>query len=160
MSWTKRQLIDAAFDEIALSSYIYDLEPEDITSALRHLDTMLSTWEIKGIRLGYPVSNNADGSDADQDSNLPEYAIEAVYKNLAIKIAPTKGKVVSAETKNGARQAYLALLTATSVNPSMQFDRTLPKGSGNKPIRGTNQEFFRPVDRLTVGGDSELDFNG
>lgn len=160
MSWTKRQLLDQAFSEIALSGYIFDLEAEDITSAIRRMDSMIASWGSKGINLGYPLAQGADDTDPDQDSNLPEHAVYAVTSNVAIRLAPTYGKTVSQETKMAARQAYLSLLTATSIIPSMQFDRTLPKGAGNKPIRGTNKEFFRETTSLDAGGDSELTFNG
>jgi hypothetical protein len=160
MSWTKRELLDQAFGELALPGYIFDLEAEDITSAIRRLDSMIASWGSKGINLSYPLSSGADTTDPDQDSQLPEHAVFAVTSNLAIRIAPTYGKMVSAETRTSARQAYLALLTQCSTIPSMQFDRTLPKGAGNKPIRGTNKEFFRETESLDAGNDSTLDFNG
>ena len=33
MSWTKRQYIVDAFEEIGLASYVYDLQPEQLQSA-------------------------------------------------------------------------------------------------------------------------------
>jgi hypothetical protein len=54
MGYTKRQFISAAFEEIGLASYVFDLQPEQLQSALRRLDAMMADWNAKGIRLGYP----------------------------------------------------------------------------------------------------------
>ena len=40
MGWTKRQFVTQAFEEIGLASYVFDLTPEQLQSALRRLDAM------------------------------------------------------------------------------------------------------------------------
>lgn len=55
MGWTKRQFVTQAFEEIGLASYVFDLTPEQLDSALRRLDTMIASWNALGIRLGYPL---------------------------------------------------------------------------------------------------------
>ena len=52
MGWTKREYIEQAFEEIGLASYVFDLTPEQLQSALRKLDAMLAEWNAKGLRLG------------------------------------------------------------------------------------------------------------
>jgi hypothetical protein len=52
MSYSKRQFVEAAFEEIGLASYVFDLQPEQIDSACRRLDTMMAQWNAVGIRLG------------------------------------------------------------------------------------------------------------
>ena len=59
MSWTKRQFINAALEEIGLASYVFDIQPEELESALRRLDAMMADWNAKGIRIGYPLSSIA-----------------------------------------------------------------------------------------------------
>ena len=49
MSWTKKQLLDAAFTEIGLQNYAYDMEPEDAQSAITTMDAMkvgVSAWRL------------------------------------------------------------------------------------------------------------------
>ena len=88
MGWTKRQFIEQAFDEIGLASYAFDLGPEQMQSALRRLDTMLAAWNALGIRLAYPLPSSPQDSDLDEQTNVPDSSNEAIYTNLAIKLAP------------------------------------------------------------------------
>ena len=48
MGWTKRQFVAQAFEEIGLASYVFDLTPEQLQSALRRLDTMMAAWNALG----------------------------------------------------------------------------------------------------------------
>ena len=99
MGWTKRQFIEQAFDEIGLASYAFDLTPEQMQSALRRLDTMIAAWNALGIRLGYPLPSSPQDSDLDEQTNVPDRSNEAIYTNLAIKLAPSYGKQVMPDTK-------------------------------------------------------------
>jgi hypothetical protein len=55
MSYTKRQFVTAAFEEIGLASYVFDLTNDELTSACKRLDAMMADWNAKGIRLSYPI---------------------------------------------------------------------------------------------------------
>jgi hypothetical protein len=44
VAWTKREFVVQAFSEIGLASYVYDLQPEQLQTALNRLDSMLATW--------------------------------------------------------------------------------------------------------------------
>jgi hypothetical protein len=46
MGYKKRQFISAAFEEIGLASYVFDLQPEQLESALRRLDAMIADFEF------------------------------------------------------------------------------------------------------------------
>lgn len=160
MSWTKRQFVEAAFEEIGLASYVFDLQPEQMNMALRRMDAMMATWNTKGIRLGYPLPSTANGSDLDDDSNLPDAANQAVILNLAIQLAPGFGKQVSQDTKRNAKDAYRGLLMISTQPPEMQMPGSMPSGAGNKPWQGVDREFLEePVDPLLAGQDSVLEFD-
>ena len=77
MGWTKRQFVLQAFEEIGLASYVYDLTPEQLNSALFKLDAMMGTWNGKGIRIGYPTPGDPESSDLDAQTNVPDSANEA-----------------------------------------------------------------------------------
>lgn len=159
MSWTKRQLIEQAFEEVGLASYIYDLDADQLNSALRRLDSMIATWDARGIHLGYPLTSNPDNSNIDSDTGVPDSANEAIYTNLGIKIAPSFGKMVAPETKASARSAYRALLNSASTPPEMQLPNTLPSGAGNKPWR-YEQPFLNKPDTspLRLDDSGQIDF--
>ncbi|MBJ9481164.1 packaged DNA stabilization gp4 family protein [Acinetobacter baumannii] len=133
MSWTKRQIIEQAYEELGLAAMFYDLQPEQIENARRKMDTMVAVWSTKNIQVGYPLPSEANSSDVDQETNVPDYAVEALYLNLAIKIAPSHGKTVSPDTKISAKNAYNTLFAKSASNPpKMKYSCELPSGAGNK----------------------------
>jgi len=160
MSYSKRQFVTAAFDEIGLASYVFDVTPEQLQSALRRLDAMMASWNALGIRLAYPLPSNPDDSDLDEITNVPDSANEAIYTSLAISLAPSYGKQVMPDTKSRAKQAYNTLLSRAAFPMQQQLPATMPSGAGNKTWRSDNTPFLRrPVDPLLAGQDGEIEFN-
>lgn len=159
MGWMKREFVVQAFEEIGYASYIYDAMPEQLESVLRRLDSMMATWNAKGVRVGYPLASGPNSSDLDQQTGVSDSANEAIYLNLACRIAPSFGKTVQQETKQAAQDAYNALLIKISQPIEMQFPNTTPAGSGNKPWRTNYRPFLNtPVDSLQAGEDDDLTF--
>lgn len=152
--WTKRQHIARAFGKIGLGVDLFNVAPEDITSALYEMDAMMAEWDAKGIRLGYLLPTNPDDSDPDDDSGLPDYANSAVYLALAVRIAPDFGKALSLDTKTAARSAYDAVVRQIAFPQQQQLPDTLPRGAGNKPWRAPYGAFFpTPAETLDAGND-------
>lgn len=162
MSWSKRQIIEQAFNEIGLAGYVFDLSPEQLQTAARQLDSMMLTWDAKGIRLGYPFAASPQDIDIDQDTNLPTAANEAVYLNLSLRIGPGFGKAVPPDTKTNAKLAYDAVIGIAAMPRERQFPGTMPAGAGNKPWRTFDDAFLRGPDEnpLNVESNGQLDFVG
>lgn len=161
MSWSKRRILDEAFGELALAGYAFDISPEEQQTALRRLDTMMATWEAKGVRVGYAFSSTPGESDPDQDSGLPDMAVETVYLSLAIRLAAGFGKQLSADTRRSAREGYDTLLWRAAQPIRQQLPNTLPRGAGNKAW-GSTDPFFPPPsdDPLGIGRGGDLEFIG
>ena len=157
MGWSKRQFVTQAFDEIGLASYVFDIQPEQLQSALRRLDTMMATWNAKGIRLAYPLPSSPEDSDLDQETEVPDSAYEAIYTNLAVRIAPSFGKQVALEVKVAAKQAYDTLLQRATQPIEMQLPREMPAGSGNKPWRWDDPFVAPPTDPVETGSEGYLE---
>lgn len=132
MSFTKRQFVDAAFQEAGLASYIFSLTPDQLQSALLRLDGMMATWEGKSILIAWPFATSPEDSDLDTETNAPLDANEAIYLNLAIRIAPMFGKTLSNDTQKNARQAYNQLLGQFTKSKAKQLPTTLTRGAGSK----------------------------
>lgn len=158
MGFTKKQFVRAALEEIGIADYVFDLQPEQMESALTRLDAMIAQWNSRGIRIGYPLPGSPEFSDLDYESNVPDAANEAIITNLAIRIAPSYGKVVSRETKMIANKSYKSLLSITSVIQERQFPDTLPAGQGNKTWRYYDP-FIRNYRYLASGPDRVFNFN-
>lgn len=159
MGYTKRQFVTAAFGEIGLADYVFDLSPEQLESALRRLDAMMMEWNAKGIRLGYPVASSPQDSDLDTETGTPDAAWEAVITNLAVRIAPGYGKNVSPDTKATAKNAYNTLLQRAAFPLEQQFPDTMPSGAGNKPWWYDNPFLQPPVDPVDAGPDGPLEWS-
>lgn len=158
MTWTKRQFVEQAFEEDGYATYAYDLEPEQLQAAMRRLDSMMATWNGRGIRLGYPMPSSPELGDLDTETGVPDRANEAIYLNLALRIAPIVGKIVSNETKAAAKMAYNVVLQQAAMPDEMQYPSTLPAGAGNKPWRYDNPFLRRPTDPLDAGPDGSIEF--
>jgi hypothetical protein len=158
VSYTKRQFVEEAFAEIGMASYTFDLSPQQLDACLRRLDTMMATWNARGIRLGYPLPSNPEDSDLDTDTQVPDSANEAVVANLAIRLAPQYGKAVSLDTRTTAKQAYDTLLARAAFPPEQQFPRTLPMGAGQKPWRFDDPFMPAPTNPVLSGQEGPLEF--
>jgi hypothetical protein len=160
MGWTKQQIVEEAFGELALHGFIVDLDPDTLQSGLRRLDTMMAMWDGKGIRLGYPLPSSPDASSLDDDSNLPDMAVEPVYMNLAPRLAAGYGKQVSPTTLAAAKEGYDMLMARAAMPPEVNFPRRMPAGAGNLPWRRNYNPFLIPPDEpINAGPDGGIDFN-
>ena len=155
MSWTKQQVIEAAFEEIGLDPAQYELQPSQLQSALRRLDSMMATWGVNGVRVGYPA-----GGGFAQDTFAPDWALESMYLNLAIRLAPMYGKAVGQETRQNADDTFRSITQqASGLPPEVQMPGTMPAGAGAKPWRTQMRPFLNPpVDPLESGEDGPIDF--
>lgn len=158
MSYSKRQFVTAAFEEIGLASYVFDLQPEQLDSAVQKLDSMMAAWNAAGIRLSYPIPGNPDNTDIDAITNVPDSANEAIVMSLAVRLAPGLGKAVSIDTKVSAKQGYNTLLSRAAMPPQMQFPAGMPAGAGNKPWSIDDPFLVDPVDALLAGPDGDIQF--
>ncbi|MDK6077936.1 packaged DNA stabilization gp4 family protein [Massilia varians] len=136
MAWTKKQLIEAAFEELALAGFVFDLDADQLEAALRKLDTMMAAWSGAGISIGYLLPAAPDASNIDDDAGIPDTAVEAVYMNLAVKLAAGRGKTLTVETRTAAQRGYNALLGAAVAPAPGQCSGLAATGAGNKPWRG------------------------
>jgi hypothetical protein len=158
MSYTKRQFVEEAFAELGMAAYTFDLSPQQLDACLRRLDTMMATWNARGIRLGYPLPSSPQDSDLDTETQVPDSANEAIITSLAIRLAPQYGKTVSLDTRTTAKQAYDTLLARAAFPIEQQFPRSLPMGAGQKPWRYDDPFMPAPTDPVLSGQEGPLEF--
>jgi hypothetical protein len=130
--WTKKQIIEQAFEEIGLASYIFDITADQLESALRRLDLMVASWQARNIQIGYPLPASPGNSNIDDEIQTSLNNNEALVLNLAVRLAPAYGKSVSPDTKATAKLLYDQLLIEAAMPYEQQFVRTLPLGAGYK----------------------------
>lgn len=158
MAYAKRWYVNKAFAKVGLASYVFDLTPDQLQEALELLDSMMATWDGKGIRVGWSIPNAEGESTLEQEVDVPYFAREAIFLQAGIRLAPNFGKTISNEHKVNAKDALDALMRVTAAPVPQQFPNTLPSGAGNKPWRTVDNPFLGPpVDALAAGGDGPID---
>lgn len=159
MSYTKRQFVEAAFEELGLAAYVYDMQPDALQSGVRRLDAMMAQWNAAGIRLGYPLPGSPQDTDIDAETGVMDGSNEAIITGLAVRIAPSFGKIVAQDTKVTAKRAYMTLQARAAAPREQQFPGNLPSGAGNKPWRTETPFFPEPVSPVMAGDDGPIEWS-
>jgi hypothetical protein len=156
MGYSKRQFVEASLEEIGLASYVFDLSPQQVESAVRRLDAQMASWNALGIRVGYPLPGSPQDTGLDDETNVPDAAYEAIITNLGIKLAPSYGKTVSADTKATAKRTYDTLLSRAAMPMEMQLPASMPRGAGAKAYDDPFVD--NPEEPILAGRDGPLEF--
>jgi hypothetical protein len=156
MGYSKRQFVESALEEIGLASYVFDLSPQQVESAVRRLDAQMASWNALGIRVGYPLPSSPQDTGLDDETNVPDAAYEAIITNLGIKLAPSYGKTVSPDTKATAKRTYDLLLSRAAMPMEMQLPASMPRGAGAKNYDDPFMD--NPDDPILAGRDGPLEF--
>ena len=160
MGYSKRQFLEAAFTEIGLADYVFNLTAQELATALRRLDAMMAEWNERGLRLGYPLPLFPTQSDLDEQTGVPDRANEAIVCNLACRLAPSYGKQVLPGTMTTARGALNTILVRAAAPTPMRYPGTLPVGAGNKPWSTQGDPYMpHPVEPLLAGNDAPIDYD-
>lgn len=150
-----RDLVNEAYRECGLAAYDYDLDPEELQTAVTRLRGMMGTWERKwSIQIGFNF-----GGELDDDSGIGDDAAEAVYLNLGMRLAPGFGKTLDPQTMANAKDALAGLLNVAARSQQVQQPRTLPRGAGAKTWRMTrpfNPPPFNDPMLVDDGGDLDI----
>lgn len=160
MSWTKKQFVEAAFESLGLAAYLYDLTPDQLDAACRKLDAMIAGWNANGIRLSYPLPSSPEDTNINAETNVPDFANEAIYMNLAVRLASAFGKTVSPEVRLVADTSYSNMVNQAAIpTPERQLPQYMPRGQGTKPWRNVNNPYLnRPEDPILAGSDGPISF--
>ncbi len=104
MTWTKKKIVEAAFTELRLSGYVFDMTPEELVTATDRLEAVMASVEQDGVQVGYVF-----GDDIGGESGVPMHAVETVFCLLACRLATNLGKEVRAETMRVAAEGMQRL---------------------------------------------------
>jgi hypothetical protein len=133
---TKRQIIEMSYSAVGLAGFIYDIQPEQIESARRMLDAMMAGWNARGLRVSWPIPSGPDRGDVDEETNLPDSALEAVYLNLGPLLANMHGKQVTPMYLGMARAAKDTMMISLVQPAKLVMPGGHPLGAGHKSYYG------------------------
>lgn len=158
MTWTKRQIIEQAAARMGRAPYTFDMSADEYQDSLRDLDTMMATWNGNGIQLGYPLPTNPQDSDLDEETGVPDWAVEAMITNLALRFGDSIGKQATGTLRLDARAAYRVVLNKVSKPAQMQYPQQLPRGAGNKTALNDRPFMNAPTDPIEDGSNGPINF--
>lgn len=135
-----REVVEDAAEEIGAKTAEIPLESDELQSGIRRCNDMLTEWDDIGIIVGYnPVLNGDDELEVDRN------AVAAIKYNLAIRLAPSFRKVVSAALSGIASSTLDRLEASGAFIGEVEYPDTLPMGSGNEcPGLDVDRRFFNP----------------
>lgn len=122
-----REVVQDAFEEIGVKTAEVSLTGDELQSGIRRCNDMLTEWDDIGIIVGYNEVLNGDDT-----INVERSAISAVKYSLAIRLAPSYQKVVSAALASLAGGTMDVLLASSSYIGEVELPDTMPIGSGNE----------------------------
>ena len=136
---TATQIINGAAEEIGVKTAEIALQPGDFQVILDRMNDMLSEWADLGRAPSFvDVSDGADTVSIDRN------AVAAAKYNLAIRIAPSFGRVVTPTLTALAGGTLNNLRTSVNHIGKVAFPDTLPTGSGNDCPDSFNEDRFFP----------------
>ncbi len=109
MAKTKGEVVKTALTIIGIADYEFDIIPEELATGVDFLGLMISLWSNKGLKIPY----NFEGETEDQ-SGVPDIAMEAVTYNLAIRLAPSYGQQAPMDVRSIAKVALTALYSESA----------------------------------------------
>lgn len=133
---TASEVITAALGLTLTRAGDIPLEANETEQGLFQLNNMMSSWNLA---LGYTkVSSTSD------TMTTPDYAIDAIVQNLAVRLAPSFGGLVDADLRENARQSKKDMLRQVVKIGPAKMPRTLPRGTGNtRAFR--DSRYYHPV---------------
>ena len=129
---TRATILSRALGRLAMGDYQFDVTPDERAATRTSLDAMMAEWDAVGITLGYTTS---DGDNDADDMTTPPWADQAIWSNLALRMAPDFGKMPSPDLKRDARRGMDLVTSKTLVIPAQVRARGSVHGGGERFYR-------------------------
>lgn len=125
---TKGYIVDEAFNLLAISGLTTVPTAREVERALNRLEDMMYELESRNICSSYVFESFPD---ANTESGIPPQFTNAALTNVAVRIAASYGRPLTADIASQARQSMSNWSARTAkVNPINPPSRQ-PRGSGN-----------------------------
>lgn len=126
MTTTVQQVADEAMSLILVKGAESSLTGDEMQAFIYSLNKWMASLLAMGINLGYTVVANA--SDV---VTVPDGALDGIASNMAIKMSPQFGGIVSPELREDARDGLNIIRILGNTMNNTKYPTTLPIGSGN-----------------------------
>ena len=130
---TRTRILSRAFGRLAMGDYEFDITADEKAAARLTLDGMMAEWEAQGLTLGF-IPSEDEQNDA-VDIGTPAWAEQALWSNLAVRMAADFGKQSGPALVKDARRGYDLVSAKTQVIPRQQNARSTLHGGGQRYYR-------------------------
>ena len=137
---TALQLIEDSYDDIEVKTSEVALTTAEINNGIRRLNRLATALAVSGLNFGYTLV-----SESTDLLTIPDWSEDLFISLLAIRMAPSFGKIVTPALAASAEENYKIARRALVTIPEVQLPITLPTGSGN----GTDRAAIFFVDTST-----------
>jgi hypothetical protein len=134
---TIREVVEDAFEEIGVKTAEVPLTDDELQSGIRRCNDMLTEWDDIGIIFGYKEVLNGDDA-----VNVDRNAVGAIKYCLAVRLAPSYQKLVSAALAAISTSTLDRLMASSTDLSEIAYPDTLPLGSGNECPDYNGNRFF------------------
>lgn len=124
----KSDILDLAFDDCGAAGFAFDRTPEEQSAALRKLNALMleQPWSL----LGYAQPPYGAGLPEEQ-SGIPDFALNTVAQYLALRIAPGMAVTLSPEAMRAMGRSLLTMQSQLATIPTTQLPGNTVRGSGS-----------------------------
>ena len=134
---TAAQFIKTALQLILVQGSEADLEADEFASGVEYLNDLMAEWDGAGISLGFTIIKSLG-----DEVTVPAFSNMAIKQNLAVRLGPEFGGLVSPLLDRNATASYRAMVSAAVVIDSTSYPSTLPLGSGNTGSNSRTTPFY------------------
>lgn len=127
----KSALVDGAYEFCGLNGQEYERTPEEMSTGLKRLNSLMALLKKKGIDLGYNAPIYGNGL-LEEGSGIPADATEAVSALLAKRLAPTLGAQLTAEATAIAAGALSDLMAHYTLPPPSRCPTVRMRSAGRR----------------------------
>jgi hypothetical protein len=125
----KSAIVEGAYEFCGLNSFEYERTPEEMTTGLRRLNSLMALLKSKGLDLGFDFPTYGAGL-LEEPSGIPDDAVEPICALLAQRIAPTLGATLSPDAKAVLSTAVNDLFALYAAAPPSMVPASIPRSMG------------------------------
>lgn len=141
----KSVLIEGAYEFCGLNGQEYERTPEEMSTGLKRLNSLMALLLKKGVNLGYNAPIHGNGL-LEEGSGVPDDATEAVSALLAKRLAPSLGAQLTPEASALAASGMSDLLAHYSCPPPSRHPTSRMRSAGRGHGRILSIDTLGPVD--------------
>ena len=158
MSITKAKLAERIHNVLGINTRFTEADPSQVIATLTTVDDWMNSKGGIGNRLGW-VENDENGDvDPDEETGLPQWAIQGVVYNCALLVAAYFDKQPSQAITLGAMSGMQTIEAKTAYIERVSYPDGMPKGERNHDVFGN--KYFHHCNPIQTGGDFLEDEGG